>query len=115
MRDNENYEDWLLYLLKGVEITALDTIRIINEIRELMQDYKSRIREGYKFYSQDLLNNLFCHPYTKIEFIEEDLKVSRQTAAKYLDTLAEDGFLQKEKIGFNNYYINKPLFDIFIQ
>lgn len=47
-------------------------------------DYKHRIRTDFKFYSQDLINTLFMHPYTKIEFIQHDLKVSRPTATKYL-------------------------------
>ena len=82
---------------------------------DLMMDYKHRIREQFKFYSQDLLNNLFCHPYTKIEFLEKDLDVTRQTASKYLDSLSDKGFLKKMKIGVNIYYINEPLFDIFSQ
>ena len=59
--------------------------------------------------SQDLLNNLFCHPYTKIEFLERDLGVSRLTAVKYLDQLCEKDFLVKHKMGRTNYYINEPL------
>ena len=52
---------------------------------------------------------MFTHPYTKIEFIERDLKVSRLTATKYLDTLSQGGFLLKQKIGRSNYYINLAL------
>ena len=55
-----------------------------------MLDYKNRLRDNYKFYSQDLLNNLFKHPYTKIEFVVNDLGVSRLTAANYLNKLSED-------------------------
>ena len=62
--------------------------------------------------SQDLLNNLFKHPYTKIEFVIRDLNVTRLTAANYLNKLAEDGLLKKEKIGNGNYYINTPLFNL---
>ncbi len=115
VRENENWEDWIIYLLQGVEKTAIETITIITKIRELMQDYKICIRKQYKFYSQDLLNNLFCHPYTKIEFIERDLRVSRQTASKYLEELAAGGFLKKEKMGNYNFYINQPLFNIFLK
>jgi hypothetical protein len=71
-------------------------------------------RRLVKFYSQDLINNLFTHPYTKIAFIERDLKVSRLTATKYLDALAERGFLQKQKIGRSNYYVNVVLNRILI-
>ena len=83
----------------AVEITAGDTITIIHAIKTALMDAKHRIRDQYRFYSQDLINNLFTHPYTKIEFIESDLNVSRLTATKYLDALTEGGFLQKQKIG----------------
>jgi predicted transcriptional regulator len=46
--------------------------------------------------------------------IESDLQVSRITAMKYLDALTEGGFLQKEKIGRSNYYINIALNQILI-
>jgi len=77
-----------------------------------MMYYKHKLRDNYKFYSQDLLNNLFKHPYTKIEFVVKDLKVSRITAANYLNKLAEDGLLKKERIGTGNYYVNEPLFNL---
>ena len=70
------------------------------------------MRDNYKFYSQDLLNNLFKHPYTKIEFIENDLGVSRITASKYLNQLSNDGLLKKEKLGTGNYYINVKLIEL---
>jgi hypothetical protein len=39
-----------------------------------MISQKHRIREALpKIYSQTLLNNIFKHPYTKIEFIVDDL------------------------------------------
>ena len=112
VREKNNWEEWLLFMIKGVEQTSKETIILIIQIRELMQLYKNRLRENYKFYSQELLNNLFKHPYTKIEFVVKDLRVSRITAANYLNKLAEDGLLKKEKLGTGNYYINTPLFEL---
>ena len=109
VRDGDAWEDWVMYLLDAVEDTAGQTITTIHAIKEALFDYKHRIRAGFKFYSQDLINNLFMHPYTKIEFVQRDLKVSRLTATKYMDALAEDGFVQKHKIGRNNYYVNLAL------
>ena len=51
-----------------------------------------------KQYSHELLNNLFNHPYTKIEFIVKDLQVSRVTAAAYLNKLVGAGVLEKIKM-----------------
>ncbi len=112
VRDENLWEEWLLFMITGVEQTARETIELIIKIRELMLDYKHRLRDNYKFYSQDLLNNLFKHPYTKIEFVVNDLGVSRLTAANYLNKLADDKMLRKEKLGTGNYYINEELFDL---
>jgi Fic family protein len=109
VRDQDVWEDWVLYMLTAVETTAGETITTIHAIKAALMDAKHRIREHYRFYSQDLINNLFTHPYTKIDFIERDLKVSRLTATKYLDALTDGGFLQKQKIGRSNYYINIAL------
>ena len=114
VRDKANWEGWVLYMLEGVEQTAKETIGIIADIRELMQDYKHRIRKELpKIYSQDLLNNIFKHPYTKIEFVMEELQVSRITATRYLDILVEKGFMKKQKIWKTNFYINEPLYKLF--
>jgi Fic family protein len=112
VRDENFWEEWLLFMIKGVEQTANETIELIIKIRELMLDYKHRLRDNYKFYSQDLLNNLFKHPYTKIEFVVNDLGVSRLTAANYLNKLADDKMLRKDKLGTGNYYINEELFNL---
>lgn len=112
VRDENLWEDWVLFMIKGVEQTSRETIELITKIKELMLDYKHRLRDNYKFYSQDLLNNLFKHPYTKIEFVVNDLGVSRLTAANYLNKLAKDKMLSKNKLGTGNYYINEELFDL---
>lgn len=112
VRETDNWENWLLYMLDSVEQVSKETIVLITKIKALIFEYKNLLRSNYKFYSQDLLNNLFMHPYTKIEFIENDLGVSRITASKYLNLLAKDGILKKEKLGTGNYYINIKLIEI---
>lgn len=112
-RETQNWVDWCEYIVKGVAITAKSEIKLVKKLRDLMQSTKHRLRDELpKIYSQELLNNLFRYPYTKIEFLEKDLGVSRITAAKHLDLLALNGFVEKRKIGRNNFYINHPLFDL---
>ncbi|WP_374088930.1 Fic family protein [Methylomicrobium lacus] len=109
VRVDDDWEAWVLYMLDAVEQTSVQAIATIQAIKAVLLDYKHRIRAGYKFYSQDLINNLFMHPYTKIEFVQRDLQVSRITATKYLDALAEGGFVRKQKMGRGNYYVNVAL------
>jgi len=113
VRDQGAWEQWVLYMLTGVEQTARQTIYVIQKIRDLMMEYKHKIRDRYSFYSQDLLNNLFYHPYTKIDFLKDDLNVSRLTATKYLNELVEGNLLKKKKMGKSIYYINSRLFNLF--
>ena len=113
VRDSGNWEPWLLFMLDAVEQTSNQTIQIIDSISGIMQGYKHRIRKQCPgIYSQDLINNLFKYPYTKIASLQADLKVSRLTATKYLNELSEAGFVEKYKIGKNNYYVNSPLFHL---
>ncbi len=112
-RETHDWVEWCVYIVKGVAVTAKSEIKLIKNLRELMQSTKQRLRgELPKLYSQELLNNLFRYPYTKIEFVENDLGISRITAAKYLDALDASGFVQKKKIGRTNFYINGPLFNL---
>ena len=109
------WEAWILFVLKGVEVTAEDTITLVKSIGKMMDDFKRVIRPAFgRKYSHELLNGLFYHPYTKIEHLVANLGVSRQTAAKYLDKLVNLGLLHKEKMGKENYYVNLQLVRLFI-
>ena len=111
VRDEDRWEDWCLYLLRGVALTSRSAITLVKAFRELMLKTKHEMRERLpKLYSQDLLNNLFRYPYTKIEFIVHELGVSRPTASKYLEQLTAAGLVRKQRMGKTNFYINEPLF-----
>lgn len=116
VRDEGAWQDWVLYMLQGVENTAQTTLKLVEGLHQLMASYKHRIRSNLpKIYSQDLLNNLFRHPYTRIEYVMQELGVSRPTATRYLMLLAEAGFVSKHESGRNHYYVNQPLVDMFLQ
>lgn len=113
VRDKGNWTDWVIFILTGIEETARETIVLITEMRKLMQEYKHRIRKELpKIYSQDLLNNLFRHPYIKIEFLMNELDVSRITATKYLNLLTERGLLTLQKLKSTNFYMNTSLYEL---
>jgi len=111
VREGNAWEEWIIFILEGIEHTAKHTMNIIHGIKKLMLLQKNKIRsELPKIYSQDLLNNIFKHPYTKIDFVMKDLAVSRITATRYLDELEKIAILHKEKIHRDYYYINNELF-----
>lgn len=114
VRDTGKWEEWLLYMLEAVADTSVTTLGLVDSIDALMMDTKHRIRNLLpRVYSQELINNLFAHPYTRIEFLQKDLGVTRQTAARHLDQLAEAGFLAKYQAGRSNYFINETLVGLF--
>lgn len=113
--NSKRWEQWTIFMLKGVEQTASETIALVNAMRNLMSDFKIRLRQEFgKRYRHEFLDNLFSHPYTKIEYMARDLQVSRQTATKYLDRIASINLLSKIKLGKTNYYLNDILCDLFI-
>ena len=111
----DEWEAWILFILKGIEETAIETTRLVKGISKLMADFKSVLRPKFgKQYRHELLNNLFFHPYTKVEFLEKELMISRVTAQRYLNLLMETGLIDRVKIGKAYYYINVPLMNLFM-
>lgn len=112
-RENSNYEDWIIYILKGIEETSKNTIELIKLIQEEMEAYKQDfITKLPKIYSEELLDSLFYEVYTRINYIEERCHVTRQTAATYLNSLVEAGLLEFEKIGRESIYKNTRLINL---
>ena len=113
VRIDGNWEPWILFVLEAIARTAQESIALVKEIRALMQQYKQRLRsEQPRLYSQDLLNSLFRHPYTKIDFMMRDMLVTRITATRYLNLLVGMGLLQMVKVGRRNFYLNEKLFEL---
>lgn len=113
VRGTGSWEEWILYMLKAIYQTSNETTEIIKKIRDLMQDFKIEIREKLpKMYSHSLLNNLFRHPYTKIDFLSKEVQIHRNTASKYLSSLVEIGLLSKRRVGKETLYLNTKLFNL---
>lgn len=110
---DENWESWVLFILKGIEETATETLILVKEINKLLENTAEKIKNTLpKIYSRELVDLLFYEFYTKIAYVENGLGVSRKTAAKYLSELEVEGFLVSEKIGRERIYLNKELFKI---
>jgi len=115
VRVTGNWENWLLFMIQATAETAESTVTLIESIKSLMAEYKQTMRSQLpSVYSQEMLNNLFRHPYTRIQFVERDLSVSRPTATKRLEQLVELRLIDKVKSGRDIYYVNRRLVDLFV-
>ena len=113
VRTKDKWEEWILYMLDAVEKTSLETIELINNISELMIKTQDKISQDLpKIYSKDLVEILFMHPYTKIDFLVGKMGLHRHTASTYLNELENIGILKPIKIGRSKYFINLELFDM---
>lgn len=109
VRDEGRWEDWVLYMLEGVSETSKETTVLVGRIDGLLKEQKNAIRGRHRFYSHDLINNLFEFPYTKAKILQEALGVSRATAARHLDALAKDGIVERRGSGRGRYFVNTRL------
>lgn len=106
VREEATWEEWVVYMLDCISTSAQSVLLLIEGIRELMAETKQEMRSTLpRLYSQDLINHLFRHPYTRIGFVQNDLKVSRLTARSYLKKLAAAGFVSERRSGRDNYYV----------
>ena len=111
-RKTNNYEEWIIYILKGIEKTALSTINTINKISLEMKQMKDELRQKTKIYSKELLEALFFEFYTKVSYIKKQLNVSERTALRYMNALEANGFVTSEKIGRERIYKNERLWNL---
>lgn len=113
VRSSNNWEDWIVYILTGIEETSEETLKLVKkiniEIDSMTEEIKRRLP---KLYSKELIDLLFYEFYTKIQYVEKGLGVSRRTAVTYLGVLEKEGFLMSEKIGKERIYQNKRLYDL---
>lgn len=113
VRETGEWEAWIIYILKGVEQTAEETLQLIKRIHEAIDQMTTEIRIALpKIYSKELIDLLFYEFYTKTQYIQNGLGVSRKTAANYLQALEGSGFLSSQKIGKERIYQNKRLYDL---
>lgn len=113
VRTEDKMEEWILYMLDGVEQTSLETIELVENIYALMQETTDEVKEKLpKIYSKDLIEILFMHPYTKIDFLVETMGLHRETASIYLRGIEKLGILKSIKIGRSKYFINTKLFNM---
>lgn len=113
VRTQQKWEEWILFILKGIEETAKDTLELVKRINVEIESMRNEIKLKLpKIYSKELIDLLFYEFYTKTIYIEKGLSITRKTAVSYLSSLEKAEFLVSEKIGKERIYKNKRLYDL---
>jgi Fic family protein len=113
VRETNIWENWILYILNGIEETSKETLEKIKSIKNLLELTLERVKENCpKIYSKELVEIIFENPYSKIDFLVNKIGINRKTASKYLKELEEHNFLSPLRIGKEILYINKALMEI---
>lgn len=110
---SDEWEEYILYMLKAIEVTSERTILKINSIKELLEQTISIVQDkAPKIYRKELVELLFEQPYSKIENVVEKLQVERKAGSRYLKKMEEIGVIESQKVGRETIYVNSKLIDI---
>lgn len=111
--ENNAWEEYVLYMLDMVEVTAKNGLKRLEEIIGLMETLSGKIKEQLpKVYSKDLIEVLFRLPYTKRQFLIDAGLGSPKTVGNYLHDLEQNNFLKSIKVGKEKLYLNHQLMKI---
>jgi len=113
IREKNVWENWILYILGGIEETSRQTLEKIKSIKSLFELTLEKIKEQCpKIYSKELVEIIFENPYSKIDFLVKKLDINRKTASKYLKELEEKNYLSHLQTGKEILYIHNDLMRI---
>jgi Fic family protein len=104
--ERQEWDPWILFMLKAVEQTALWTSQKILAIRELFTHTCEYLKKRAPFYSRELVEIIFIQPYCRIENLVISGIAKRQTASTYLKYLEDYGVLKEERHGRGKLYIH---------
>lgn len=108
-----NWKDWLLFILKTVEVTSNITYDKINDIISAKDAIQAAIEEQRNIIRPEILvSSLFTQPFTRVKHLVGRGYSAENTARKYLDQLTDMGILEKRMISGSAYYLNLELYRI---
>ncbi|MBF6058293.1 protein adenylyltransferase Fic [Thiomicrorhabdus heinhorstiae] len=110
------WEDWIIFILKGIEQTSHWTTNKIQAITQLAEHTREYIKESLpKVYSYELVDLIFEQPYCRISNLVERDIAKRQTASVYLKQLCEIGVLIETEVGREKLFIHSKLLVLLTQ
>ena len=111
--EQNNWHDWVMYIITALIETAQLTTKKIRAMLLLKEEYEKQMKHSLgSSFSYELLQLMFTLPYIKIELIEKRGIAHRQTASLWLKKLTVAKILKPQKIGRTTYYINYRLMEL---
>ncbi|WP_053406517.1 Fic family protein [Persicobacter sp. CCB-QB2] len=111
--EKEAWEDFILYMLDMVEITAKQALFRMESVIELMEKTSEAIKAEFpKFHSYTLMEVLFKLPYSKRQTLVEAELGTAKTVGNYLIKLEKAGYLKSVRVGKEKLYLNHRLMSI---
>ena len=104
------WEEWILYILRGIEETSRWTTEKIAAIQKLARLESRYLRTHYpKLFDRDLLDVIFEQPYCRIRNLVDRELGSRQLASRKLHGLVEAGILREVTVGREKLFLHPRL------
>ena len=108
-----DWQNWILYMLDMIEVTAETGKQRITNIEKLMHSMAKNIQKQLpRIYSRELIEELFRLPYTKRNNVVTAGVGNVKTAGNYLMNLEEKRFLKSMIVGKEKLYLNYRLMEI---
>lgn len=105
---DENWQDWILYILQGIHEASLETVQRIESISALMkQTYDDIKRLAPNVPAKEMNDLIFTQPYCRVKNIVDAGIAKRQTAMVYLKNLEDAGILESVKAGREVLFVNR--------
>jgi Fic family protein len=109
----QTWEEWVVYVLRGVEETAKWTTAKIEAIRLLSAHTAEYVRaKRPKIYSRELVELIFELPYCRIQNLVSIQIAERRAASRYLKHLVEIGVLEERAAGREKLFIHPKLMQL---
>jgi Fic family protein len=109
---SDGWEDWILYMLEGVRVTAVRSIELVEQVQAVRGEIIDAVRHALRSANSDVVEVLMEQPYCRVRDVVERCGVTRQTAARWLRDLVDAGALAEVKAGREAMFINRQLMDV---
>lgn len=109
---SNGWEEWILYMLEGVRVTAVRSIELVEQVQAVRDEVIDEVRRVLRSANSDLVDVLMEQPYSRARDVVERCGVTRQTATRWLRDLTEAGALAQLKAGRETLFVNRQLMDV---